>query len=319
MIIFSGTSNKKLAEDVCSYIGMNLGNSVISHFPDGETMIKVEDNVRGKDCFIIQSTGDPVNQNIMELFIFIDCLKRSSANSITVVIPYYGYARQDRKTEGRTPITAKMVADLITNLGAERVLTIDLHSVQIEGFFNIPVDHLQAFPVFVNYFKQQNLDNYIVLSPDVGSMKRSNLYATELGLELSVIDKRRYSETETEAKRLVGDVKNKNVIMFDDMVSTAGTICKAAEKAKEEGAKKIVVAATHGLFSGRAYDNVINSKINEIIVSDTVQLSEKIKSLPNIDIKVISVSKLLGEAIVRIHDRRSVSVLLESNYENYMR
>jgi ribose-phosphate pyrophosphokinase len=315
LAIFSGRSNPKLTQNICDYVGVDMGKATISNFPDGETMVKIEENVRGKDCFVVQSTNDPVNQNIMELLIFIDCLKRASANSINVVIPYYGYARQDRKTEGRTPITAKMVADLITTLGAKRILTIDIHARQIEGFFNIPVDHLQAFPVFVDYFKNRDLDNYVVLSPDVGNMKTADLYAQELNLELTVIDKKRINGEKTVARKLMGDVKDKHVLMFDDMISTAGTICEAAKKAKKEGAKSIAVTATHGLFSGVAYQRMPESEIDEVIVSDTVA---RTKSIYYPEIKVISIAKLLGEAIIRIHDNRSVSVLLESNYENCM-
>lgn len=328
LAIFSGTSNTRLTADICDYIGIESGRATISHFPDGEIMVKVNENVRGRDCFVVQSTSAPVNQNIMELFIFIDCLKRASANSINIVIPYYGYARQDRKTEGRTPITAKMVADLITSLGAKRVLTVDLHAKQIEGFFNIPVDHLQAFPVFINYFKQKKLDNYIILSPDIGNMKTANLYAQALGLSLAVIDKRRNNSEDTVASKIVGNVKNLNILIFDDMISTGGTICKAAAKASEEGAKNIIVVATHGLFSGKACENLIGSNINKIIISDTVPLGKNIQELINNydskmsnypEIKVISIAKLLGEAIMRINDKRSVSILLESVCENNMR
>ena len=326
LIIFTGTSNPDLAQNICNYIGIPLGKGFVTHFPDGETIIKIEDDVRGKDCFIIQSTSTPVNDNIMELLIYVDCLRRASANSITVVVPYYGYARQDRKTEGRTPITAKMVADLMIEVGVNRILTIDLHSHQIEGFFSIPVDHLKSFPVFVKNLKKMDLKNFIILSPDVGNMKIAALYAQELNLELSVIDKKRISDVETVVLKIIGDVKDKNIFMFDDIISTAGTICSAAKMAKEKGAKKISIVATHGLFSGPACERLVGSCIDEIYISDTIPVSKKIKTyIDSYDdkksnwpkIKVISVAKLLGEAILRIYQKRSVSVLLEAN-NDYM-
>jgi ribose-phosphate pyrophosphokinase len=314
LAIFSGTSNLKLSVDICTYIGVLLNNSIVSDFPDGEVMVKINDDVRGKDCFVIQSTCPPVNDNIMQLLIYVDCLKRASAKSITVVIPYFGYARQDRKTEGRTPITAKMIADLITTVGASRVLTMDLHAQQIEGFFNIPVDHLKAVPVFVNYLKLKNLKNTVILSPDVGNMKTANLYAQELDLDIAVIDKRRINGEETIASNIIGEVENKNVLIFDDMISTGGTICSAVSKVKEEGGKNVSVCATHGLFSSdNSYSKLVEAGVNEICVADTIPLKK------DINVKTISVSKLLGEAIVRIYQKRSVSVLLESNYyENRM-
>jgi len=319
LAIFSGTANQELTKDICDYIGIYMGNAVVSHFPDGETMVKVDDEVRGKDCFIIQPTCTPVNVNIMELLIYIDCLRRASAKSISVVIPYYGYGRQDRKTAGRTPITARMVADLLTWSGASRILTMDLHASQIEGFFNMPVDHLSAFPVVLSFIKNNiPLDDITVLSPDVGNMKMGEKYAQELNADLSVIDKRRINGEEAVAIKMVGDVKGKHVLMFDDMISTAGTICSAADMAMESGAKKISVFATHGLFTGPAYDRLIDGKIDAIYVTDTVPLNKRIKEITNPKVKVISVAKLLGEAIIRIYQDRSVSVLLESDYENYM-
>ena len=325
--IFSGTSNPQLTENICGHIGIPMGEGIVTHFPDGETMVKILDDVRGKDCFVIQSTSPPVNSNIMELLIYINCLRRASANSITAVIPYFGYARQDRKTDGRTPITARMVADLIITSGADRVVAVDLHTPQIEGFFNIPVDHLNAFPVFVNYIKKKNLENIVILSPDVGNLKTCNKYAQELGVELTVIDKRRISGEDTIASKIVGDVKDKNVLIFDDMVSTAGTICSASALAKEKGAKHIEVWATHGLFTGPAIDRLVGSCIDEIYVSDTIPVSRKINELiktHNIEtsnypkIEVISISKLLGEAILRIYQKRSVSILLKSDYGSDM-
>lgn len=327
LAIFSGTANTKLSQNICDYMGTVLGKGIVSHFPDGETMVKIEDDIRGKDCFIIQPTCPPVNENIMELLVFIDCLRRASAKSITAVIPYFGYARQDRKSEGRTPITSRMVADLIFHTGATRIVSMDLHAHQIEGFFIIPVDHLKSLPVFVQYLKTRDIENSTILSPDAGNVKTANLYAQELNLDLNFIDKRRVNGEEAEALNLVGEVKGKNVLIFDDMISTAGTICSASKLAKEEGAKKITVIATHGLFSGPAYERLLDSCIDEILISDTVPPNKKIKQyIENYDknisnypeIKIISVAKFLGEAIMRIYQNRSVSVLLDSDYENYM-
>ena len=317
--VFSGSSNEKLTKAICDYIEVPVGNANVSHFPDGETIVKIEDDVRGKDCFIIQPTCTPVNNNIMELMIFIDCLRRASAKSITAVIPYFGYARQDRKSEGRTPITARMVADMITWSGANRVLSMDLHANQIEGFFTMPVDHLSAFPSILSYIKK-NIDvtDTVILSPDVGNMKMADKYAQELNLELSVIDKRRINGEEAVAMKIVGDVSGKNVLMFDDMISTAGTICSAALMAKENDAKKVTVFATHGLFTGPAFDRLSNGKIDDIYVTDTVPLNKRIKELEYPNIGIISVSKLLGEAVLRIYQERSVSILLRSDYENHM-
>jgi len=322
LAIFSGSANPELTKDICDYLEVPMKNAVVSHFPDGETMVKVNDEVRGKNCFIVQPTCTPVNNNIMELLIFIDCLRRASARSISVVIPYYGYARQDRKAEGRTPITARMVADMITCSGADRVLTMDLHASQIEGFFNMPVDHLTAFPAILSHIKSEiPLADITILSPDVGNMKMGGKYAQELNVDLSVVDKRRINGEETVAMTLVGDVSGKHVLMFDDMISTAGTICTAASLALGRGAKKISVFATHGLFTGPAYDRLIMSSIDEIYVTNTVPLNKRMKefgegSYPTIG--VISVAKLLGEAILRIYQDRSVSILLTSDYENHL-
>ena len=317
--IFSGTANIELTREMCDYIEVPMGNAVVSHFPDGETMVKIEDDVRGKDCFIVQPTCTPVNANIMELLIFIDCLRRASAKSISVVIPYYGYARQDRKTGGRTPITARMVADLITWSGADRVLAMDLHASQIEGFFTMPVDHLTAFPAILTYLKKKlSICDVSILSPDVGNMKMADKYAQELDADLSVVDKRRINGEEAVAMKLVGDVKNRHVLMFDDMISTAGTICAAADMAKEAGANRISVFATHGLFTGPAYDRLVNGVIDDIYVTNTVPLNKRIKEMQKPHVKVISVAKLLGEAILRIYQDRSVSVLLRSDYESNM-
>jgi ribose-phosphate pyrophosphokinase len=318
LAVFSGSQSQDLTKRICDYIEIEQGKSVVTTFPDSETMVKIDSDARGKDCFIIQSTHNPTNNSLMELLITIDCLKRASAKRITAVIPYYGYARQDRKTGGRTPITAKLVADLISAAGADRVLTMDLHAMQIEGFFNIPVDHMKAEPVFVKYFKSLNLKNFVILSPDVGNTKTANLYAQDLGGDIAVIDKRRISGDETIAKRIIGSVDGKDILIVDDLISTASTMCSAAELAIKSGAKSVRIAATHGLFSPPAMERIEKSSIDEIIISDTVPLtinqeSHKIKPI----IKVLSIAPLLGEAILRIYQNRSLSVLLNCNNKMY--
>lgn len=333
LAIFSGTANLQLTEDICAYVGIKVGDAEIGHFSDGETLVKINDDVRGKDCFIVQPTSPPVNNNVMELLVFIDCLKRADAGTITVVIPYYGYARQDRKAEGRTPITAKMVADLINAIGGERLLrrvvALDLHSKQIEGFFNVPVNNLKALPVFVNHLQMNFVHPHtnVILSPDVGSAKRAKEYADEFGLKIAIIDKKRINDEETEVMNIVGDVERKKVLMFDDMIATAGTICSAAKIAKEKGAGEIHVYATHGLFTGNAIDKLQDSGITTVTVSDTVVLNKAVKDKNEENwggephktgwpvIKVISIAKLLGEAILRIYEKRSVSTLLKCNHE----
>ncbi|KKL64434.1 hypothetical protein LCGC14_2165070 [marine sediment metagenome] len=330
-IIFSGTGNKELTKKICNYIEVDIGESEVTCFPDGEIIVKIKEDVRGKECFIVQPTCTPVNNNLMELLIFIDCLRRASSSTITAVIPYLGYARQDRKTEGRTPITARLVADLISATNVDRILTIDLHASQIEGFFNIPVDHLRAAPLFVKYFKgSNNLDNTVVLSPDVGNMKIAKIYAQELNVDIAVIDKRRMSDYKVVPDSVVGDIEGKDVLMFDDMLSTAGTICNASLVAQKRGAKTIKVAVTHGLFSTPLAQERLLSivPVDEIVVTDTVPITdvdileqiEKTDKGENIKprISVLSVSSLLGEAISRIYYNRSVSVLLQSDYEYRM-
>lgn len=322
LAIFCGSANPELVKGICDSIGVHMRDAKVSHFPDGETKIKVENDVRGNDCFIIQPTSPPVNENIMELLIYIDCLKRASAKSITAVIPYFGYARQDRKAEGRTPITARMVADLLSQSGIVRVLTIDLHAKQIEGFFNIPVDHLAARPIFMRYLKTWDVTNTVVLSPDVGNMKVGNEYARELGIDIAVIDKRRINGEEVESCTIVGSVSGKSVLIFDDMISTAGTIVSASELAKAKGCLRVSIIATHGLFCGGAIEKLSKSCIDMIIVSDTIPLNKAMKDIIESEngknfpkIKIISLAKLLGEAIIRIYDKRSISVLLESDYD----
>lgn len=305
--VFSGSANPDLAARVCQYMGVPLGSARITCFPDSEKIIRVDDDVRGRDCFIIQPTCAPVDENLMELLIFVDCLHRASALRITVVLPYFGYARQDRKSEGRTPITGKLVANLITTARADRVLAIDLHAEQVQGFFDIPLDHLTAEPVLADYFRKIDLPNKVILSPDVGNTKTANIFAQDLGGQLAVIDKRRVSGTETEATRIIGDVKDKDVLMFDDMISTAGTLCSAAELVKQHGARSISVGATHGILVDPAGERLEQAPIDQIVVTDTIPLSSELKQLKKL--KVLSVANLLGEAIIRIHNDQSVSAI----------
>ena len=310
--IFSGTSNPELTKQVCEYINIEMGKARVEIFPDSETLVRVDDDVRGRDCFVIQSTCPPVNNNLMELLVYIDCLQRASANRITAVLPYFGYARQDRKHEGRTPISAKLVANLITTARANRVLAIDLHADQVQGFFDIPVDHLTAEPVIVDYFRKLNLTDIVLVSPDVGNVKTANLFAQDLNGELAVIDKRRISGSKAVAQRIIGDVTDKNVLMFDDMITTAGTICSAAQLARAHGARSIRVGATHGLFVGPALERLSESPIDEIVVTDTVPLNSDARQLKNL--RVLTVANLLGEVIQRIHHHQSVSAIFEKKF-----
>ncbi len=306
--IFSGSASTELSAHICEYLGVQRGRALIDRFPDGETLIKLEDDVRGRDCFVVQSTRPPVNDNLMELLIFIDCLRRASANRITAVIPYFGYARQDRKSEGRTPITAKLVANLIVEAGAHRVLTMNLHADQIQGFFDIPVDHLTAAPVLAKHFMSLNIENPVLASPDVGNIKFGTDFASRLGAELAVIDKRRITGESTEAQRVVGNVTDKNVMMFDDMITTAGTICEAANLLRKFGARDVYVGATHAVFAGPAVSRMIDAKFKQIVIADTIPVDTAVaENLSNL--RVLSVAPLLGEAIQRIHENRSISAL----------
>ena len=303
--VFSGTSNEPLAGAICHYLGIECGKVNIEPFPDGEMFIKLEEDVRGKDCFVVQSSSAPVDKNLMELLIYLDCLRRASATRTTAVMPYFGYARQDRKDAGRVPITAKLVANLITTAGADRVLAVDLQAGQLQGFFDIPLDHLTAEPVLSKYIKTKEIVDLTVVAPDVGNMKTASKYASILGGELAIIHKRRISGREVECTEIIGDVKGRNVLMCDDMISTAGTICGAAELAKERGAKNIIIGATHGILVGQAIERLKKAPIDEIIVTDTIPLNDTATKLSNI--KVLSVSELLGEAIRRIHEDESIS------------
>jgi ribose-phosphate pyrophosphokinase len=305
--IFSGSSNPELTEKICKYLKMPVGEAKIERFPDGEKIIKCEDDVRGKDCFVVQSGCEPVDTNIIELLIFLDCLKRASASRVTAVIPYFGYARQDRKDEGRTPITAKLISNLITTAGADRVLAMDLHAAQLQGFFDIPVDHLFAEPVLTKYFKSKKISNLTIVSPDVGNIKRAARYVQHLNGELAIIHKRRISGREVQCGEIIGEVKGRNILMCDDMISTAGTMCSAAKLLKQRGAEKIFIGATHGLFCDNAAAKIANSPIDEVVVTDTVPIKQETKKL--INLKVLTVSNILGEAIKRIHKNESISAM----------
>jgi ribose-phosphate pyrophosphokinase len=311
LIVFAGSASVEQTERICRYLEVEPGRAVISRFPDGETLVKIEDDVRGKDCFIVQSTCPPVNDNLMELLIFIDSLRRASAKRITAVIPYYGYARQDRKAEGRTPITAKLVANMLTEAGVHRVLTMNLHADQIQGFFDIPLDHLTAAPVLARHFQDRRLKDTVFVSPDVGNIKFGSDFASRIGAELAVIHKRRLTADSTAAVSIIGSVKNKNVMMFDDMITTAGTVCEAAKLVRAHGATGIYVGATHGIFAGPALSRLAEANLNEIVVADTIPARpEVLQKLPNLT--VLPVADLIGEAIRRIHEHRSVSALFNT-------
>ncbi len=308
--IFSGSSNPALAGDVCRYLGIPLGGAKIDRFPDGEKVIRVEDDVRGRDCFVLQSTCEPVDEHLVELLIYLDCLRRASASRVTAVIPYFGYARQDRKDEGRVPITAKLVANIITTAGANRVLAIDLHAHQLQGFFDIPLDHLTGEMVLSKYFRDMKISNLTVVSPDVGNMKTASRYAAHLGGELAIVHKRRLSGSNVEAQEIIGEVKGRNVLMCDDIIATAGTVCGAASLVKERGAEKVFVGATHGVFARQALERLAKAPIDQIVVTDTIPLNKRSKKIGNI--KVLSVAAMLGEAIKRIHRNESISNLFNS-------
>jgi ribose-phosphate pyrophosphokinase len=308
--IFAGSGNTPLTAAVCKYLGVPVGGAKIDTFPDGEKVIKLEDDVRGRDCFVIQSTCRPVDENLMELLIFLDCLRRASVRRVTAVIPYFGYARQDRKAEGRVPITAKLVANLITCAGADRVLAIDLHAQQLQGFFDIPVDHLTGELVLSRYFRDKKIDKLTIVSPDVGNMKIASRFAAHLGGELAIVHKKRTSGSEVEAHEIIGDVKGRNVLMCDDIIATAGTVCSAAKLVRQRGAEKIYIGATHGIFAGNAPERLAQTPVDEIVVTDTVPLGQKAAELPNIT--VLTVSAMLGEAIKRIHRDESISRLFNN-------
>ena len=306
--IIAGNSNQKLAQDISSYMGVSLAAAQIKRFSDGEINLEIDDNVRGADCFVIQSTCPPVNESYMELFIMLDALKRASAARVTAVLPYYGYSRQDRKVAPRAPISAKLMADLITKAGAQRVLTLDLHAGQIQGFFDVPVDNLFAAPVLYNHWKDQvKGEDCVIVSPDAGGVERARGMAKRLDASIAIIDKRRSAPNEVKALHLIGDVKDKVAILLDDLIDTAGTLTQAVDTIYNHGASSVSACATHAVFSGPAIERIESSRLKEVVVTDTVQLSEKAKSCKKI--KILTVAPLLAEAIQRIHSNDSVSSL----------
>ena len=307
MKVFSGTANEPLARAICKSMGVELGKCNITPFPDGETFVRIEENVRGEDVFIIQPTSPPTNHNLMEMFIMIDALRRASAARITAVMPFYGYARQDRKDKPRVPITAKLVANLLVASGTNRVLTMDLHAQQIQGFFDIPVDHLYAAPVMYDYLKQKNLKNLTIVSPDVGGLKMAHAYSQTLEGELAIVAKRRKSATEVESMAVIGEIDGRNILIVDDLTETAGTLTQAALLLKKKGAQSIMACVSHAILNDVAIERLRNSVIDELITTDTVQRP----AIDGVKITTLSVAGLLGEAIKRIHNNSSVNSLFE--------
>ena len=301
--IFAGTASTEFAKEVCSILDVPVAKADIKRFSDGEISVQISESVRGRDVFIVQSTGAPSNDNLMELLIMVDALRRSSASSITAVIPYFGYARQDRKAAPRVPITAKLVADMIETAGVDRVVTMDLHAGQIQGFFDIPVDNLYGSIAFENYIKSKNLKNPIIASPDIGGVARARYFASRLGLDMVIVDKRREKANVAEVMNIIGDVEGKDVIMIDDMVDTAGTMVKAATALKNKGATSVMACATHPVLSGKAYDNIENGELDELIVTNTLTSKDSKK------ISVLSVAPLFAEVIRRVYHNESVNSL----------
>jgi ribose-phosphate pyrophosphokinase len=305
--IFSGNANRHLAEEICRALSVPLGQAVVKRFSDGEVWVEIDENVRGKDVFIVQPTSRPANENLMELLIIIDALRRASAESITAVIPYYGYARQDRKVQPRTPISSKLVADLLTAAGTHRVLAVDLHAGQIQGFFNIPFDHLYAMPIMLEYIRKNLMNDVVIVSPDAGGTERARAFAKRLETSLAMIDKRRSRPNESEVMNVIGDVKGKTAIIVDDMVDTAGTLTQAAQALKSKGASRVFACVTHGVLSGKALERINESVLSSLVITNTIQQPEEVLKSPKI--KVMSIANLLGEAISRINNRDSVSSL----------
>ena len=308
LMIFSGNSNRKLAEDVANYLNISVGKASVTTFSDGEISVEIQENVRGQDIFIIQPTCQPTNDNLMELMIMSDALRRSSVDRITAVIPYFGYSRQDRRVRSaRVPISAKVVANMIASMDIDRLLTIDLHADQIQGFFDIPVDNIYATPLFVADIYKQKYDNPVVVSPDIGGVVRARALAKQLHCDLAIVDKRRQEANVSEVIQIIGDVREKTCIIVDDIIDTAGTLCNAAAALKEKGAKSVYSYITHPIFSGKAFDNISKSKLDGIIVTDTIPLDDQGHKVKQI--RQITVSEMLGETIRRIHNKESVSTL----------
>jgi len=307
MMLITGNSNPILAKEISEYLGQPLSLTQVRRFSDGEIMVELGENMRGRDIYVIQSTCAPVNDNLMELLLIIDALKRASASCINAVIPYYGYARQDRKAAPRVPISAKLVADLITAAGASRILGMDLHAGQIQGFFNIPVDHLYAAPVLLEYLKERNTEDLVLVSPDAGGVERTRYFARYLDAPIAIVDKRREAPNVAKAMNIVGEVKGKVAVIIDDMVDTAGTLTQAAQVIQDLGAVEVLACATHGVLSGPALDRIESSVLSSVVVTNTIPLNERAQNSPKI--RVMSVAGLLGKAIQRIHQKDSVSSL----------
>jgi ribose-phosphate pyrophosphokinase len=305
--IFIGNAHRELGRSICNHLQVEPGRIDIQRFPDTETKIRILDDVRGTNCYIIQPTCPPVNENLMELLIMVDALRRASAKSITAVIPYLGYARQDRKHEGRVPITAKLVANLIAASGVDRVLCLDLHAAQIQGFFDIMMDHLLAMPALIGYLRKLELEKPVVMSPDVGSMKMADRYAKHMNCGVAVVQKRRLSDTAVETGHVIGDVKDMDVIIADDMITSAGSMAAAIKTAREHGARTVRVLATHGLFVGNAFERLVEAAPTEVVVTDTVPPQSDVP--PELNLQVISVASLIAEAISFIHRNKSISLL----------
>lgn len=305
--IFSGTANRPLAEEICRFLGVPLGETRLQRFSDGEVHFQLLENVRGADVFLVQPTSFPVDQNLLELLIMMDALKRASAGRITVVVPYYGYARQDRKDRPRVAITSKLVADLLVTAGANRALFVDLHAAQIQGFFNIPVDHLFASPVLVSYFRDLNLPNLTVVSPDAGGVERARFFAKKLDVPLAIVDKRRTDINVTEVMNVIGDVRGRTCLILDDIIDTAGTLVKTADALLDQGAEKVYACASHAVLSGPAVDRIRDSRITEVVITNTIPLRPEAEGLDKI--RVLSVAGLLGRAIESIHMETSISML----------
>ncbi len=305
LLVFTGGANPALGAKVTKFLGLDPGKIEITRFPDGEIDMKIMEDVRGADVYVIQPTCPPVNENLMELLIMIDCLRRASAERITAVIPYFGYARQDRKAEGRVPISAKLVANIITAAGAHRALAVDLHAAQLQGFFDIPMDHLYAAPVLVEYFRRLELKDLTIVSPDVGGIKMARAYAKRLNADLAIVDKRRSGPTETEVMHIIGDVEGRNIVLVDDMISTATSITEAAKHCKKKGARDIYICGTHAVLAGKAVEKLQKAPVKEVVVTDTIPLDGKEFS----NLRVLSIANLLGEAIRRIHHSESISAL----------
>lgn len=310
LTIFTGNANPELAKKVVKHLSMSLGNAEVSQFSDGETCAEIKDHVRGKDVFIIQSTCAPTNDNLMELLVMVDAIRRASAASITAVVPYFGYSRQDRRVRSvRVPITAKVVAMMMDTVGIDRVLTVDLHADQIQGFFNCPVDNIYGSPVLLEHITRQRYDNVTVVSPDIGGVVRARALAKQLNCDLAIIDKRRPKANVSEVMNIIGDIDGKTCILIDDMVDTAGTLCKAADALKAKGAQKVVAYCTHAVLSGAAIDNITNSTLDQLVVTDTIPLSEAAAQCPRIH--QLSISALLAESIRRVRNAESISALFQ--------